>query len=313
MRINRHPEQDILINCPLGGLQLEIASSATRSSEGLSSPDTYLQEPVHSLLQSMAGICYGSRKLCELLQEQQEPFLPHHGAATEQRCSVAGRKSTWGRGVRRALRRWDDLAGCFPCAARQSLFRRLPRAGDTVGSRCRSVETELDDDGGRQLSPVSVLDVLRCYSDEESSSSTALSHWEEEKDALRPSTSGTSSPPPNVQDDLLTGAATYRCYPADDRTETRAAEARTTGIGNGKQRKSTEEEQQKTISSWERIASDIARVSVLAELDLSSSGSAAEWRRFGVREEAWVGVSIEAMIFEEVRAEAVRDLLSLRA
>uniref|UniRef100_A0ACD5W5F6 Uncharacterized protein n=1 Tax=Avena sativa TaxID=4498 RepID=A0ACD5W5F6_AVESA len=262
----------------------------------------------------MAGICYGSRKLCELLQEQQEPFLLHHGAATEQRCSVAGRKSTWCRGVRRALRRWDDLAGCFPCAARQSLFRRIPRAGDTVGSHCGSVEEEFDEDGGRRLSPVSVLDVLRCYSDEESYSSTALSHRdEEEKDDLRPSTSGTISPPPNLQNELLTGAATYRCYSTDDTTATRAAEETTTGIG--KQKKSTEEEEesQKIISSWERIASDIARVPVLAELDLSSSGTAPEWHRFGVREAARVGASIEAMIFEEVRAEAVRDLLSLRA
>uniref|UniRef100_A0ACD5ZT04 Uncharacterized protein n=1 Tax=Avena sativa TaxID=4498 RepID=A0ACD5ZT04_AVESA len=275
----------------------------------------------------MAGVvCYGSRRLCELLQEQQEPFLLHQGAATDAAaqpcCSVAGgRKSAWGRAVRRALRRWDDLAGCFPCAAHQSLLRRMPRAGagDTGGTDCRlGVEEEFDDDGGRRLSPVSVLDVLRCYSDEESCSSPALSHWEEEKDDLPPSTSGTSSPPPNLQNqnDLLTGAATYRCYSvsANDKIATRAAEAATTGIGEQrKSREEEEEEERKTISSWERIARDIARVPVLAELDLSSSVSVPEWRRFGVREAAGVGASIEAMIFEEVRAEAVRDLLSLRA
>jgi hypothetical protein len=104
----------------------------------------------------MADRCYGGRRLCELLQEQQEPFLLHPGAseAAPPRC----RRSALGRAARRAVR----LAGCFSCGARES-FRRLQRAGG-------------DDDGARHLSPVSALDVLRYCSDEESEFSPTLSH-----------------------------------------------------------------------------------------------------------------------------------------
>jgi hypothetical protein len=114
----------------------------------------------------MAGSCYGGRRLCELLQEQQEPFL-HRGAteAAPPCCSVACRRSTLGRAARRVVR----LAGCFPCGARES-FRRLQRAG---GDAVAGFD---DDDGARHLSPVSVLDVLRYCSDEESEFSPTVSH-----------------------------------------------------------------------------------------------------------------------------------------
>ncbi|KAM0847406.1 hypothetical protein ACQ4PT_055025 [Festuca glaucescens] len=253
----------------------------------------------------MGAGCYGRRRLSELLEEQQEPFLLHH-ATTEAAppcCSnskngdATGRRSTLGRAVRRAVL----FTGCFSCAARES-FRRLPRAKDTGGSHC---DDDNDDDGGRRLSPVSVLDVLR-YSDEESHSSPTLSNWEE--DAEEPSsTSGSSSP-----SGVLTGGSTsspLTLIIADDKTRARAAV-----VATGRR----SEEEQRIISSWERIAGDIARVPALAELELFYSGSAPGWmspqRWLGLGEALRrVGASIEAMIFEEVREEAVRDMLSLHA
>lgn len=229
----------------------------------------------------------GGRRLSEVLREQQEPFLLLlHGATEAAPCcsSVAhkGARASWGRAVRRALPRWrwDGLAaGCFPCAARRKResFRPLPRAGhahcddDVVG-----MESD-GDDGARRLSPVSVLDVLRCSDEEEWSSSPTLIDWEEEEDSDdKPSSTPGSSPPPD---------------PLTDKKE------------------ESEEEWRKVVSSWERIAGDIARVPALAELDLSSSMSAREWH--GEAEAERVGASVEAMIFEEMSAEAVRDMVEL--
>jgi hypothetical protein len=107
----------------------------------------------------------------------------------------------------------------------------------------------------------------------------------EEEDDRPPSTQG-SSPSP----DPVTGAATslsFTSHADDDRTCAHAPEATTT----------RSEEVQRIISSWERIA----RVPMLAELHLSSTGSALEWRRLVLGEAAPVGARIEAIIFEEVR------------
>ncbi|XP_048574345.1 uncharacterized protein LOC125555428 [Triticum urartu] len=214
----------------------------------------------------MAG---GVRRLSEVLREQQEPFL----LQGEPCCSVnnKGVRASWGRAVRRALPRWrsDGLAvGCFPCAARKrESFRPLSRAGH---AHC--------DDDARRLSPVSVLDVLRCSDDEEeASSSPTLSDWEEEEeddDDDKPSSTAGSSQPPDKKEE-------------------------------------SEEEWRKVVSSWERIAGDIARVPVLAQLDLLSSMSAREWEWHGEAEAERVGASVEAMIFEEMSADAVRDMVDL--
>jgi hypothetical protein len=63
---------------------------------------------------------------------------------------------------------------------------------------------------------------------------------------------------------------------------------------------------------WESVAADISRISSLVELDLAGSPRD-DWRRrldVGGEEEArQLAQSIEAMIFEEVRWEAVRDML----
>ncbi|RLN31057.1 uncharacterized protein C2845_PM05G00480 [Panicum miliaceum] len=283
-----------------------------------------------------ATACYGARRLSDLLREQQEPFLeaPQRrspvdacGRRLRELCALTKRRKvsvsvTDGAGGVTALGRsllcggnktatnallWGDLAGCFACGARQR-FRRLPRAGDFDG-RC-DVASELDGggdalDGGRQLSPVSVLEL---QSDEES---PVLSHWDEDDDD-KPSTSA-SSPPSDH--DQLPGAATPCPTFFASNGKIRAMEAELEGNSKRLQRKSDysalEEMERATVSGWERIAADISRIPSLVALDLS--GSAREWSRVAGDEEARrVGQSIEAMIFEEVRWEAVRDMICLR-
>lgn len=270
----------------------------------------------------MAKNCYG-RRLSELLQEHQEPFLLHGGAGATEAvpcCSVAeacrrrllglcdhgsvrkrrgisssnaGRSKLGrvfcGMAVRMALR-WD-LAGCFSCGGAREIFRRLPRAGD-IGD-C-DVVMEFDDDSarhGRQLSPVSVLEL---HSDEEY---PMLSNWEDDDE---PSTSGSS--PPSDQDFI---GATSPCFTFynDEKIGAMQVEDKEKVMRSGKSMK-----EQVIISSWERIAGDISKIPLLVELDFP--GSLQEWRRLREEEVSLVGTSIEAMIFEEIRGEAVRDMIS---
>jgi len=121
-----------------------------------------------------------ARRLSDLLQEQQEPFLLLHlllqdhddDSATPARTPAAARRSLL-RGstaatVTKLPLRWADdlLAGCFsfPCAATRQRFRRLPRADRDVVAPADCHDGA--GDCGRQLSPVSVLDL---HSDDESS------------------------------------------------------------------------------------------------------------------------------------------------
>uniref|UniRef100_A0A0E0MPZ9 DUF4378 domain-containing protein n=1 Tax=Oryza punctata TaxID=4537 RepID=A0A0E0MPZ9_ORYPU len=260
----------------------------------------------------MAESFYG-RRLSDLLQEQQEPFLLASGASLAEACrrrllafchrraAVSNKSRAFGglgtavfcgSAVRRAL-----LAGCFSCGARQS-FRRL-RHNSRIAARCDADRVELDDDDeecARQLSPVSVLEL---HSDEESSPMLGVSHREEDES---PSTSRKSSPSPPEQNSLDAAAVASPCFTFYEaakncKTETGEEEYDTTR---------SKLEEQMIISSWERIAGDISRIPVLVEHDLT--GSAQQWRR---REEeaSQVGASIEAMIFEEMRVEAVRDMM----
>ncbi|CAN6339151.1 unnamed protein product [Urochloa humidicola] len=149
----------------------------------------------------MATGCYGRvSRHSELLHEQQEPFLlPPQRRSPATKALLCGGYKT----ARKALLQWD-LAGCFnfKCGARQS-FRRLPRAGDTA-SRCDVAISERhggDDpvDGGRQRSPVSVLEL---NSDNEES--PELSIWDDDM----PSSTSESSPPSD-HDRRLPGATTF--------------------------------------------------------------------------------------------------------
>ncbi|TVU48797.1 hypothetical protein EJB05_00072, partial [Eragrostis curvula] len=301
----------------------------------------------------MANNCHG-RKLSELLREQQEPFLVHRGGAPQCRSvaevcwrrlrglydrtggggsvSEIGRRGgrtalgttvvCGGKAVRMALR-WD-LAGCFSCGARER-FRRLPRAGGDIGNEY-DVATEFGD-SERHLSPVSVLqlqsDELNHCKCPASFSLLLCIFSRDEEDDSKPSTSGSSTPPDHHGRGATTSSRfTFysnsggKVHAAegedDDKFQTKSGESLATT------------EQQAVVSAWERIAADISRIPAtsfriaadiprLVELDLSRS--AREWRwRIGEEEARWVGESIEAMIFEEVRWEAVRDmLLCLRA
>ncbi|KAL5206202.1 hypothetical protein ABZP36_034411 [Zizania latifolia] len=246
----------------------------------------------------MGDSCYG-RRLSELLQEQQEPFLLRASVAKACRrrllgfchhCAVTKRRALGGifcgSAVRRAL-----LAGCFSCGARES-FRRLRRAGDIGDCKVDMVEFDDDAECARQLSPMSVLEL---HSDEESSAMPG--DCEEDNP---PSTSGKSSPP---QDQNFIGAAspcfTLYEYGKICKTETGEDKAAT---------KSGMSMEEQMISSWERIAGDISRIPMVVQLDLS--GSVQQWRRLREEEISQVGASIEAMIFEEMRGEAVRDMLA---
>uniref|UniRef100_A0A0A9AEA3 DUF4378 domain-containing protein n=1 Tax=Arundo donax TaxID=35708 RepID=A0A0A9AEA3_ARUDO len=260
----------------------------------------------------MANNCYG-RRLSDLLQEQQEPFLLHGGVAEAQRrrrrlrlhgqcncgnvsdgaknrrsianggVSALGRSVLCGgKAVRRALR-WD-IAGCFSCGAGES-FRRLRRAGDTGD---RDVSAELDGGRGRggedgqdregQLSPVSVLEL----------------HCDEE-----PPT------PPSGQDFLGAASPCFAVFSSGG-SKICAME-----VEEEKEQVKKASGEQAIVSAWERIAAEISRIPRLVELDLA--GSVREWRRRIDEEEArLVAENVEAMIFEETRWEAVRDMLCPR-
>ncbi|XP_015698565.1 uncharacterized protein LOC107305414 [Oryza brachyantha] len=129
------------------------------------------------------------------------------------------------------------------------------------------------------------------HSDEESSH--VLGGREEDES---PSTSGKSSPPPPPEH----GSPCLTLYEGGKNGQTETGE-------EYKKTRSSKLEEQVIISSWERIAGDISRIPMLVQLDLT--GSARQWRRPREEEALQVGASIEAMIFEEMRVEAVHDML----
>ena len=106
------------------------------------------------------------RELCALTKRRKLSVTDSAGGVT---AAALGRSllcACGGNNTARKALLWGDLTGCFfPCGVDQR-FRRLPRAGD-FGGRC-DVASELGGDamdGGRKLSPVSVLEL---QSDEES-------------------------------------------------------------------------------------------------------------------------------------------------
>ncbi|KAF8655938.1 hypothetical protein HU200_060894 [Digitaria exilis] len=246
------------------------------------------------------GGSYGARRLSDLLQEQQEPFLLLLEAPPQRLrspvveacgrrlrnllCGGGGYKTTTASARKKdlLLQYWDDLAACFTCAAPRQRFRRLPRAGD--------IGDEVVGGNKQQLSPVSVLDQ---HSDGESTE--LISHSGDEEDDGKPSTS--------AHDDVP-GAAAKPCstFVITNGVKVRAVEAGAVQ-GNDSKRLQSSSAEQAIVSEWERIAADISRIPTLVAL--SSSGS---FRRFAADE---VGQSIEAMIFEEVKWEAVRDMICL--
>ncbi|XP_066353885.1 uncharacterized protein [Miscanthus floridulus] len=244
-----------------------------------------------------------ARRLSDLLREQQEPpFLLLHlllqdnddDSATPARTPAAARRlllrGSTATVTKLALRWADDLAGCFPCAATRHRFRRLPRAdhGDVVAPADHYDRGGGAVDCGRQqLSPVSVLDL---HSDDDESSPVP-SHRDEHSDDDgngKPSTSGsaTGTSPPSID---LSGK-----IPATEERFQRKCAAFASAL------------------EWESVAADISQIPSLVELDLSASPRD-DWRRLvvggGEEEARQLAQSIEAMIFEEVRWEAVRDMV----
>ncbi|WVZ91486.1 hypothetical protein U9M48_037652 [Paspalum notatum var. saurae] len=248
-----------------------------------------------------------ARRVSDLLQEQQEPFLRVQGHSetpsalgrTLLLCLLCGgSNAVAAKPLQR--RRWGRLAACFPCAvpASRKRFRRLPRAGAGVGdgADCCDAATAMVDCGGTQLSPVSVLD-LELRSDDDDSPDHC--NWvQEQDDDGKPTTSGPSPPPSSLG--LTAGAHADAIVGTggDQRKQRRAFSLST-----------LPEKEKAVVSSWERIAADISRIPTMVALDLSGSGSVAGEEEEEARR--LVGQSIEAMIFEEVRWEAVRDMILL--
>ena len=138
-------------------------------------------------------------------------------------------------------------------------------------------------------------------------------HTGDEDDDGKPSTSARS--PPSDHDQLPGAGAPCSTFFATS-GKIRAIEAEVEGNSKRLRRKSgessLEEMERATVSGWERMAADISRIPSLVALDVSESARE-WWRRVAGDEEARrVGQSIEAMIFEEVRWEAVRDMICLR-
>ena len=120
----------------------------------------------------------------------------------------------------------------------------------------------------------------------------------------KPSTSGTGSSPPSEDSHGPTSPCfTYNVHDKARRaTETEDDED---AVIRNQQRRSIEEQ----ISSWERIAGDIARIPGMVELDLAQY--MAQWR--GLKPEVReIGARIEHLIFEDMRRETVCDMLASR-
>ncbi|CAM0875492.1 unnamed protein product [Alopecurus aequalis] len=292
------------------------------------------------------------RRLSELLQEQQEPFLVEAAKTRRLRrgrpggggaaggggggacCPVAAcrrllrlcnhgfkKRSVGIAGLRSALSkvlsskamrsvlRWENLGGggCFTgvTVGGDLEFRRLSRsAGHSGECDARAMElgddeyerarwkTDMEVDSSRQLSPVSVLDL---HSDDES---LVHSPWEDEK----PSTS-CSSPPSEDFHGPTSPCFTYNVH-HDDSYKARAMETEEEDEESVRNQRKCIEEQ---ISSWERIAGDIAKIPSMVELDLAQYMQ--QWR--GLRPEVReIGARIETLIFEDMRRETVCDMLA---
>lgn len=121
------------------------------------------------------------------------------------------------------------------------------------------------------------------------------------EDDDKPSTSG-SSPP---SDAFLGPASPCFTYTLTDKFCAMDVDDEDEDMATGGRGKSIEEQ----ISSWERIAGDIARIPAMMELDLRQS--APQWweRR---PEVANIGSRIKTLIFNDTRAKAVCELAGLR-
>lgn len=292
------------------------------------------------------------RRLSELLQEQQEPFLveaakvrmPRRGrggggGAGGACCPVAacrrllrlcnhgfkkrgvGSSGSGIGGLRSALSKVLCSKAMRKVLRRENLgvggdgeFRRLARsaAGDSGECDARAMEfggddeedyerarwkadMEMEVDCSRQLSPVSVLELR---SDDES---PVHSIWEEDE---KPSTSG-SSPSPPSEDFHGPASPCFTYNILDDKA--RAMETEEEDAAETVRSHSRSIEAQ--ISSWERIAGDIARIPSMVEQDLSRYVQ--QWRGLQpeVRE---IGARIETLIFEDMKRETVCDMLASR-
>ncbi|XP_072957820.1 uncharacterized protein [Typha angustifolia] len=279
---------------------------------------------------------YG-RRLSELLQEQQEPFLldvyllengyssralksPSVGRCCSlSACSRLLRLCRYGfkrRGgvLRYALvnfvyqkvikKRTMQVFSCFcEMGGKPNLpeFRRL-------SSSCDIDEGESDGDfpwkameDSRQLSPVSVLDMHSDQvKDEKPSTSgsspkqTAQASWLDFEEII-----GSTSPVPHNCKINQSGQLLSECVKEVEEMIWDSHEC----LSPQRTGKLIEEQ----IISWEKLRGDIAKLTHLIHLDFSRPSR--EWRQFQ-SERKEIGMEIETQIFEDIRREAVMDILS---
>ncbi|XP_078178313.1 uncharacterized protein LOC144572563 [Carex rostrata] len=265
---------------------------------------------------------YGKR-LSELLMEQQEPFLldeylKQNGYSRRapkchqisglccplsvckkllkkrsSRGSAGGSCSTALRSmlnkimyqkVIRKLMNW----GC----GKKMEFRRLDNSfeGDSIGEDDDWRKMEVS---SRQLSPVSVFEL---HSDEDSSPSNEYRNFQDEE---RLSTSSrVSEGEEELQ--ISTNSSLKNNVVGKDVQEMIWEPQET--LRSQMSLKQTDEQ----VLSWEKITRDINKIPTLIEYDFTKSGK--QWCQLK-QDMVGIGSEIETLIFEEIRKEAVLDLL----
>ncbi|ONK74568.1 uncharacterized protein A4U43_C03F7800 [Asparagus officinalis] len=246
------------------------------------------------------------RRLFELLEEQQEPFLLENGFSRRRCFKCEGTFRCWSlsnHGFRRRRAR-NGILHCF--LARSVCWKAIKRALKWERAKlagCLSeIRSEANAGGFHRLSgfsgeikgnkiehsPVSVLE-LHSY---EASSDQNHSMDEENSSTSRLNSPTYSLPirPRQLLLDFLEEMEERDCHPCEF-------------LG---QKMGTNIMKQEEIFPWEKQREDVPMFSDLLSLDLSATKR--EWTQFQA-EKREIGTKIGGMIFEEMRVECVYDML----
>ncbi|KAJ4733591.1 hypothetical protein LUZ62_039297 [Rhynchospora pubera] len=260
---------------------------------------------------------YGKR-LSELLKEQQEPFLldeylKQNGCSRRSpKCHQSGfgcslsvykkllkrrsRGSTTGttalRSVLNKIMYHKVIRKLMNCGCgKQMQFRRLDNSfeGDSSGEDEDWKQMEVT---SRQLSPVSVFEL---HSDEDSSPTHEYTNFEDEE--LSPSCRGLEGETGHQ----ISAISSLK----NDSTNVQSSEEMIWEPQESLRQMSLKQTEEQVLS-WEKITRDITKIPTLVEDDFTKTER--EWCQLK-QDIGEVGSKIETLIFEEIREEAVLDLL----